>query len=225
MSFFKKIYDRGEEQVNKLKQKITNPVDEFKNELNKLKNEHSLIDKYLAQLIAARIRAEKDIQNHILKIENYTQKVKDALNLSEKGEMTKAAAEKIALHTLSLKKAYEERIDDLKIKIPQFDEEIENLKDKVSEIKDKIKHYQVEYEFLKSKTEIKTNANKLKDKVFFDYSQIIDKLEGLKKKIETREYKEDYYSKYSQDFEVEDDVNTDSLEAELQEIKDNLKKK
>lgn len=218
MSFFKKLYNRGEEQVNKLRDKFYDPVDEFKNELAKLKGEHKLLDKYLAGLSAARIRAEEDIKNHIDKIEIYSNKVKDILAASKNGEMTKDAAEKMAMHTLSLKKAYEDRIDELKIKIPEFDEEIIILKEKVSEIKNKIKHYQTEYDFLKIKAQINENNLNLRDKNFYDYSEITERLENLKKKIENSEHKDETYKKYSEKYS-EDNTLIDQLKNELDLLK------
>lgn len=220
MSFFKNLYKKGEEKINELKVKYSDPVKEFANELAKLKSEHELIKKFIAQLKAMRIRSEKDIEAHLKKIEEYDLKAKETVVKSKKGEINNAVSENVALNFLNLKKAYSDRIDELKIKIPQYDEEIRNLSEKSIEFDNKIKHYSKEYEFLKTQDEIKKSRLDIDKNLFFDDSSIISNLEQLKKRISETEYKSDFYSKYSEKFS-DSDIKNHDINEELKNIKKN----
>lgn len=218
MSFFKKLYKKGEEKINELRVKYSDPVKEFGNELENLKSEHKLIKKYIAQLKAMRIRSEKDIETHLSKVNEYDTKAKEIMKKIETGEITKNIADNMALNSLNLKKAYLDRIDDLKVKIPQYDEEVQNLLEKSENYKNQIKHYQEEYDFLKTQDEIKKRKNKINENLFFDDSAIISRLEDLKKKIAENEYKADFYSKYSEKFSDKDNTN-EEINEELENLK------
>jgi phage shock protein A len=220
MSFFKNLYKKGEEKINELKVKYSDPVKEFANELAKLKSEHELIKKFIAQLKAMRIRSEKDIEAHLKKIEEYDLKAKETVVKSKKGEINNAVSENVALNFLNLKKAYSDRIDELKIKIPQYDEEIRNLSEKSIEFDNKIKHYSKEYEFLKTQDEIKKSRLDIDKNLFFDDSSIISNLEQLKKRISETEYKSDFYSKYSEKFS-DNDIKNHDINEELKNIRKN----
>ncbi len=224
MSYLKKLYKIGEEKINELRNKYQDPLKEFEKEVNNLKKDLNESKKLSAQINALRIRAEKDIESHYSKIKEYDKKANDIVKKGQKGEISQNAADKAALQSITLKKAYESRIETLKENIPQYDEELLKLKDTISDLKEKVYHYENELDILKTRYKLKKQKESEND-LFLDDSGIISRLEKLKTKIEQHEIESDYYQKHSDEllektFDEENDVYN-----ELEEIKKKIKEK
>ncbi|MCF6365522.1 MAG: PspA/IM30 family protein [Bacteroidales bacterium] len=220
MGIIRKIYDKGEDTVNNIKKKYYNPLKEFEKEINNLKAYLKESKSLAAHINALRIRAETDITNHSEKVLKYKQKAEDTIKKVASKEIPEDAGEKISVHALGLKKTYEKRIEDLKNKIPTYDEELKLLKEKISDLKLKIEYYENEYSFLKNKT----GKRKQKSHTFFySDSSIITRLEKLKDAILKQNQQKDFYSEQSD--KMYENINNDEIFDEYNKLKKNFKNK
>jgi phage shock protein A len=214
MGIIRKIYDKGEDTINQLKMKYQNPLREFEKEIQNLKACLKESKSLAAHINALKIRAEKDIVSHSELVLKYHKKAEDTIL---NGQSDVSAAETITLNALKLKKTYQNRIDELQIKIPLYNEELEFLKEKISDLILKIEYYEKEYEFLKKKTTIQSNFEL---KLFYNDTSVISRLEKLKDSILNQ--KKDFYEKESDNLYT--NVKTDDIFDEYNTLKEKLKK-
>ncbi len=174
MGFIRRAYDKGEDAIKRIKEKTYNPLREFEKELDNLKRYLTETKNLTAQLMALKIRAEKDIPACKEKIEEYARKAKEAVLKAKENRISEQTSKTLAFNALRLKKSYENRMEDLEKSIPEYDKEILFLKEKIEELRLKIEYYNDEYKFLKSDT--KTPINDL----FYGDDAIFTRLEKLK---------------------------------------------
>jgi len=219
MGIIRKMYDKGEDTINSIKKKYYNPLKEFEKEIKNLKDYLKESKSLAAHVNALKIRAETDIVSHSEQVKKYRQKAEDAIKKANAKEISEDAAEKISIHSLGLKKTYEKRIEELKNKIPTYDEELKLLKEKISDLKIKIEYYENEYNFLKNRTEKRKQTSQ---NFFYSDSGIIARLEKLKDAILKQNQKRDVYSEKSD--ELYGDIKNDEIFDEYSELKEKFKK-
>ena len=219
MGIIRKVYDKGEETINSIKKKYYNPLREFEKEINNLKVYLKESKNLSAHINALKIRAEKDMTDYSSQVLKFQKKAEGIIKKAALSEIAESAAEKISIQALGLKKTYEKRIEELKNKIPTYDEELKLLKEKISDLTIKIEYYQNEYKFLKNRT------GKIKQPIqnfFYSDSGIISRLEKLKDAILKQNQKVDIYSDKSD--EMYGDIKNDEVFDEYSELKEKLKK-
>ena len=219
MGIIRKVYDKGEETVNSIKKKYYNPLREFEKEINNLKALLKESKSLAAHVNALRIRAETDMTDYSNQVLKFQQKAEETIKKAALNEISESAAEKISIQALGLKKTYEKRIEELKNKIPTYDEELKLLKEKISDLKLKIDYYENEYNFLKTRT---GKSKQPIQNFFYSDSGIISRLEKLKDAILNQNQKTDIYSDKSD--EMYGDIKNDEVFDEYSELKEKLKK-
>ena len=222
MSYLDELYERGKKTVDGVKNKFQNPLNEFEKEIKNLKIDFEATQKSLAHLNALKIRAEKDIIKHQSKIKEYSVKAKEQILKGESGEISKDVAEQSALQVLTIKKAYEERIDVLKTNIPKYDEEISQLKEILPELKSKIVHYEGELDYIKNQNELNKSRKDVDTNFFSDDKGMFSRIEKLKQRITKQEIESDFYKENGDDL-INDTLLQNEIKDELEEIKKNLK--
>lgn len=223
MSYFEKFYEKGREKIDELKRKYQDPVKEFEKQVRRLKEDFETAKKTKAYFLSLKLRSEKDLNLHAKKVKEYSAKAEETIAKQHKGELSQEAAERVAMHALTLKSAYEERITELKLKIPKYDEEISELTDKIEFLKDKVSHYESELEALKIKNQTNTAKKETKKDMFHDDSDALSRLEKLKQKAKELEVQSDFYEKYS-DHVFDEEFNNSKIKEELEDIKNKYKK-
>jgi hypothetical protein len=117
MGIIRDIYDKGEKTLNDIKKKYQNPLREFEKELNNLKLLLKESKSVAAHINALRIRADKDILEYKIQAGKYLQKAENAIADLNSATIPNDVAEQVSLSSLKMKKAYENRIDELTTKI------------------------------------------------------------------------------------------------------------
>ncbi len=219
MGIIRKVYDKGEETVNSIKKKYYNPLREFEKEINNLKALLKESKSLAAHVNALKIRAETDMTDYSSQVLKFQQKAEEAIKKAASNEIPETAAEKISIQALGLKKSYVTRIEELKNKIPTYDEELKLLKEKISDLKLKIEYYENEYNFLKTRT---GKSKQPIQNFFYSDSGVIARLEKLKDAILKQSQKTDIYSDKSD--EMYGDIKNDEVFDEYSELKEKLKK-
>ncbi len=219
MGIIRRIYDKGEETISFLKKKYKDPLKEFEKEINNLKNFLKESKNLAAHLNALKIRAEKDISSYKEDILKYGKKAEDAVKKASLEEISEEVAEKISLNALKFKKSFQNRINELTDKIPNYDDELILLKDKISDLKTKIEYYENEYNFLKKRTKNKPLTS---ESFFYGDSGVISRLEKLKNSILKQSQKADFYSENSD--EMYGNIKDDEIYNEYSELKKKFKK-
>ena len=219
MGIIRKVYDKGEETVNSIKKKYYNPLREFEKEINNLKALLKESKSLAAHVNALRIRAETDMTDYSNQGLKFQQKAEETIKKASLNEVSESAAEKISIQALGLKKTYEKRVEELKNKIPTYDEELKLLKEKISDLMIKIDYYENEYKFLKNRT---GKSKQPIQNFFYSDSGIISRLEKLKDAILKQNQKTDIYSDKSD--EMYGDIKNDEVFDEYSELKEKLKK-
>jgi len=219
MGIIRKIYDTGENAINTVKKKFENPLRDFEKEINNLKSFLKESKSIAAHLNALKIRVEKDIEDYKKQIIKYQQKAEDAVKKAFENLISEETAETISVNALKFKKSYKNRIEELKNKVPVYDEELKSVKEKISDLKIKIEYYENEYNFLKTRTEKEGNTL---DDLFHNDSSIISRLEKLKDAILKQNSKKDIYAEKSE--EMYGDIQKDDVYDEYAELKKKFKK-
>ncbi len=220
MGIIRKAYDKGEKLVNDIKKKTQNPLREFEKELNNLKALLKETKSLSAHYNALKIRAEKDIPEYKETIKKYAEKAKEAVTKAEKNIISEKTAKTIAVNALKFKKSFEKRLDELKHKIPKYDEEINFLKEKIDDLRLKINHYEKEYKFLKEHTKSESKE-KISD-FFYGDEGVIKKLEKLKNNIFKQNEKDNFFQKHSD--ELYDEIEDAEIIEEYENLKNSSKK-
>lgn len=220
MGIIRKIYDTGENAINAVKKKFENPFRDFEKEINNLKVFLKDSKSVAAHLNALKIRAEKDIEDYKSEIKNYQQKAEDAIKKASKELISEETAETISINALKFKRSFINRVEELKNKIPKYDEELISVKEKITELKTKIEYYENEYNFLKKHS--KEDDNKLKD-IFYSDDGIFAKLENLKQAILKQSYKKNSFANKSD--EMYKNIKHDDVFDEFENLKKELKNK
>ncbi len=219
MSYLDKLYQKGEQKINALKNKLSNPIDEFEHELKMLRAELQTGLKASARIKALLIQSEGDIEYNTQKAETLGQKASDTINAQD---LNPKAAEKAALHMLVLKKNALAKAEVIKNSIPQLKEESEKLEEVVSHLKENIRKYENDLDDFKLKAKISTLSKEAKETEIYssEKSETIDRLEKLKEQIERSQMDEnlldDSYTEIASD-----ELADKSIFEELE----NLKKK
>ena len=219
MGIIRKIYDTGENAINSVKKKFENPLRDFEKEINNLKAFLKESKSIAAHLNALKIRAEKDIEDYKKEIVKYQQKAEDAIKKATEKLILEETAETISIGALKFKKSFQNRIKELKNKIPNYEKELELVKEKISDLKIKIEYYENEYEFLKKHSE--DDKNKLKD-IFYSDEGVLTKLEKLKDAILKQNSKKNSFDNKSD--EMYGNIKQDDVFNEFEELKKKFKK-
>jgi len=219
MGIIRKIYDTGENAINSVKKKFENPLRDFEKEINNLKAFLKESKSIAAHLNALKIRAEKDIEDYKKEIVKYQQKAEDAIKKATEKLILEETAETISIGALKFKKSFQNRIKELKNKIPNYEKELELVKEKISDLKIKIEYYENEFEFLKKHSE--DDKNKLKD-IFYSDEGVLTKLEKLKDAILKQNSKKNSFDNKSD--EMYGNIKQDDVFNEFEELKKKFKK-
>ncbi len=220
MSYLKKLYERGEERINSFKQKYGNPLQEFEDALADLHADMNELMKQAAEFNAVRIRAEQDIADYKKRADEFAKKAEDIL----KAENTNPeASEKAAAHALSMKHVYAEKAKEHEAMIPEIDEKLIFLKEHIEILQERIERYEKEYQFLKSKYQ-RQERKKIHD--YFYKSDIENRFEQMKEKLEKNEFDENRIEKLADDMYLADKIlNENKIQDELENLKSKLNKK
>ncbi len=217
MGIIRDLYDKGEKTLNDIKKKYQNPLREFEKELDNLKLLLKESKSLAAHINALRIRADKDIIEYRVQAGKYQQKAESTIAELNAGKIPENVAEQVSISSLKMKKAYENRVEELTGKIPVYDEELLQVKEKIEDLKAKILYYENEYKTLKNN---KLNAED--SEIFYDDNSIISRLERLKENIikQTTGTKPEATDKSN----ITDKVDMDSVYKEYDALKKDLKK-
>jgi phage shock protein A len=217
MGIIRDIYDKGEKTLNDIKKKYQNPLREFEKELNNLKLLLKESKSVAAHINALRIRADKDILEYKIQAGKYLQKAENAIADLNSATIPNDVAEQVSLSSLKMKKAYENRIDELTTKIPIYDKELEQVKEKMDDLKTKIVYYEKEYHTLKN-NKLRSEENE----IFYDDISIIARLEKLKENIILLTTTEKSTASNSSD--MTRNIDNESVQKEFEELKNKAKK-
>ncbi len=180
MSYLKKLYDIGEEKVNLLRRKQTNPLHDFELALQSLRDDMSQAMKQTAEYQALKIRSESDLSEYKRRSDEFERQAEHILSASLTASQPETV-EKAAAHALSLKRMYVEKTAVLNAQMKDVDEKINYLKTSIEQMQIRIEHYEKEYVFLKSKYD----QSKINRVEYEDVSDTDQKFEYLKNKLET----------------------------------------
>ncbi len=216
MGIIRDIYDKGEKTLNDIKKKYQNPLREFENELNNLKQLLKESKSLAAHINALKIRAEKDIMEYKILAGKHLQKAEHTISDLKAKKIPEDVSEKVSISSLKMKKVYENRIEELTNKIPVYDIELKQVKEKMEDLKTKIIYFQKEYQSLKN-NKIDIAGSEL----FYEDTSIISRLEKLKENI----IKQASGKKASSDdnIEITENIDTESVYKEFESLKNKTK--
>lgn len=223
MGYFEKFYNKGKEKIEELRKKFQGPFHEFEAKVKDLEKDHNEAKKMLAKTNALKISSEKDIERHNAKIKELDNKIKETVKKAENGEMPSEISDKIALQSLTLKKAYEERVKVLNEMIPKYDEESIKLKEFILKLDSKLTYYKEELEFLKTNTKFKEDTKTSTEDLFYDEQSVINRIEEMRKKMEG-EIDDEELQKELDKQNLEEELHKANLMDELNKIKKDMKK-
>lgn len=222
MSYFKKLYEIGEEKVNNLRQKQSNPLKEFEEALSSLKNEMEELMKQTAEMHAVKIRSEQDLSDYKNRITEYQRKAEDImLKMSEKGNPK--SAEKAAAHALYLKKLYTQKYQEQEEQLSDIDSKISFLKENIEIMRERIDRYEDEYRFLSARYNQEPEIEA--EDGYFSKSEMEKRFEKAKEQIEAQEFEASHIDKITDDLYLADKYLHDAdIQDELEAIKNKIKK-
>ena len=222
MSYFKKLYKIGEQKVNEFRYKNETPLKAFETEIKKLKTEYSNVVKAVARVKASMIQADKDIIENLEKAVLYEAKAKEILGKGKSGEISPETSDKIALQMLAMKKTYENRAEDAKNKVPEFEENLISLNETMIRLKDNIEKYELDLKKFKDKLNVQKLVDDVDDKLSYsEDSSIVSRLENLKEEIEQKEYEQKLMKNLTEDLYETETAKDKDLYDELKKLKDN----
>jgi len=218
MSYLDKLYQKGEQKINELRSKASDPIAEFEAELRKLRTELQQTLKASARTKALIIQGESDVEFHENKASELTTKATEIINSTT---LEPKASESAALHILALKKNSLKKAAAIKNEIPKLEEESAKIEQVLTELKiniRKFENYLDDYK-LKAKIEkISREAKKVQSFVNYE-SDTVQKLEKLKEQMDIMQVEKDLEDENLSDLLNEDmDIDKDIFD-ELEELK------
>ncbi len=219
MSYFKKLYDIGEEKVNSFRKKHGNPLREFEDALENLRADLTELMQQTAEFQAVKIRSEKDMLEYKTRIAEFERKAEQILAAGRESANPEAI-EKAAAHALGMKRMYAEKSTSLTAQITGIDDKINFLKNSIEDMQERIAHYEKEYAFLKANYE-KAEASKPTDTdapITPD-----DRFEAMKLKMDSMESEYSKLDRLADDLYLADKHLRDAeIQTELEALKQKI---
>ena len=225
MSFFKRLFNIGQSEVNNVLDKLEDPIKMTEQGIRDLKGDLNGSLQGLAELKALAIRAKRDHQKASEHAKSYEQKAVLLLQRAQDGQMSASDADRLASEMLSKKEQAQLEAKRLAKEVQQHEASVSKMSQNINTLKSKVGTYENELRSLKARSKVSNATKKINKQLSqIDASGTISMLERMKDKVAEQEalaesYSEIAFENKSVDDEVELALGTSTSSSALLELK------
>ncbi len=228
MNIFKKLLKIGQAEIHAFVEKLEDPISLTEQGIRDMNDQLSETTEAYANARALVIRNENKLKALQAEALEYGEKAKRLLQKAKNREIEQERAEKLALEALSIKKRLLDEYESLQEETRSYEQKAKDINNSIEVLKFNISKWEKELTTLKAREKLNAaTAFANKQMAAIDNNSTIEMLERLKAKTEQDEALADAFGEIAKE-KTDRDIDlalrqTDSLEEELEKLKQQLK--